>query len=257
MPDLLGGTAGGQPTSAECRARADPAGAFHGRLDRGIPGACCSIDLLAGSASRPALRLICVLDSIRFAFKGKRPDAIKRRISSMSRYLCAASLAAILFAATPALAHVELQADQAPAGSSYRAVLMVPHGCAGAATTGLRVQIPEGVMAVKPMAKPGWKIALKTGKLAQPIEIEGETITEAVTEIDWSGGNLPDAFYDEFVFVGTLPDKPGTVIYFPTIQQCAKSETRWIELQAAGQSSEDLKAPAPSLTLGPKEAGGN
>jgi periplasmic copper chaperone A len=175
----------------------------------------------------------------------------------MTRLLIAASLAAILFAATPASAHVELQTDKAPAGGSYRAVLMVPHGCAGAATTGLRLQIPEGVIAVKPMAKPGWKISVKTAKLSQPIEMEGETITEAVKEIDWSGGSLPDSFYDEFVFVAALPDKPGAVLHFPTIQQCAKGETRWIEIPAAGQSGEDLPAPAPSLTLGPKEAGGN
>ena len=53
------------------------------------------------------------------------------------------------------------------------------------------------------------------------------------------------------------PDKPGTTVYFPAIQVCAKGETRWIEVPAQGQSAEDLKRPAPSLTLGPKQAGGN
>jgi uncharacterized protein YcnI len=162
-----------------------------------------------------------------------------------------------LLAASPAFAHVELQTDKAPAASSFKAVLMVPHGCAGAPTVGLRVQIPDGVIGTKPMAKPGWRITTKTAKLAQPIEMEGEKITEAVKEIDWTGGNLPDSFYDEFTFVATLPDKPGTVIYFPAIQLCAKGETHWIEIPAAGQSSDDLKAPAPSLTLGPKAAGGD
>jgi periplasmic copper chaperone A len=175
----------------------------------------------------------------------------------MSRVLSAAGLAAILLAASPAFAHVELQTDKAPAASSFKAVLMVPHGCAGSPTVGLRVQVPDGVIGTKPMAKPGWKIVIKTAKLAQPIDIEGEKTTEAVKEIDWAGGNLPDSFYDEFAFVATLPDRPGTVIYFPAIQQCAKGETRWIEIPAAGQNSDDLKAPAPSLTLGPKGAGGD
>jgi len=180
----------------------------------------------------------------------------------MSRIPCAAAVAASLLLALPAfalpaLAHVELALDEAPAGSSYRAVLMVPHGCAGAATTGLRVLIPEGVLGTKPMAKPGWKVAVRRGKLDQPIELEGETITEAVQEIDWSGGSVPDALYDEFVFVAMLPDKPGAVLYFPTIQLCAQGETRWIEIPASGQSSEDLKHPAPSLTLGPKLPGGD
>jgi len=175
----------------------------------------------------------------------------------MYRILCVASAAAVLLAAAPAVAHVELQDDKAPAGSSYKAVLMVPHGCAGAATVGLRVQIPDGVIAAKPMPKPGWKIAIKTGPLNPPVESEGMKITETVKEIDWTGGNLPDSYYDEFAFVATLPDKPGTTVYFPAIQVCAKGETRWIEVPAQGQSAEDLKRPAPSLTLGPKQAGGD
>jgi uncharacterized protein YcnI len=173
----------------------------------------------------------------------------------MSRPLSATSIAAGLLFASPAFAHVELQADKAPAASSYKAALMVPHGCAGSPTVGLRVQIPDGVMGTKPMAKPAWKITIKTAKLAQSVEIEGEKITEAVKEIDWTGGTLPDSYYDEFAFVATLPDRPGTVIYFPVIQQCSKGETRWIEIPAAGQGSEDLKYPAPALSLGPKQAG--
>ena len=175
----------------------------------------------------------------------------------MPRLLSAATAAAILFAASPATAHVELQVDKAPAASSYKAVLMVPHGCAGAPTIALKVQIPDGVIGTKPMAKLGWKISIKTAKLAQPVEIEGEKITEAVKEIDWSGGNLPDNLYDEFAFIANLPDKPGTTLYFPAVQICAKGETRWIEIPAQGQSADDLKTPAPSLTLGPKEGGGD
>ena len=130
----------------------------------------------------------------------------------MSRHLSTAAAAAVLLAAMPAMAHVELQADKAPAGSSYKAVLMVPHGCAGSPTVALRVQIPDGLVGTKPMAKPGWKVSVKAAKLAQPVEIEGETITQAVKEIDWSGGSLPDSLYDEFAFVTNLPDKPGTTL---------------------------------------------
>jgi periplasmic copper chaperone A len=169
------------------------------------------------------------------------------------------AIAAVAFFATipPVFAHVELETSKAAAGGAYKAVLMVPHGCAGSTTIGLRVQIPDGVIAVKPMPKPGWKIATVTQKLAPPIEVEGDKITQSVREIDWSGGNLPDSFYDEFVFVAQLPDKPGTVLYFPAVQRCAKGVTRWIDIPAQGQSSEDLKEPAPALTLGPKAAGGD
>jgi uncharacterized protein YcnI len=174
----------------------------------------------------------------------------------MTRFSCAATVAAASFTMTsPAFAHVELANDKAPAGSAYKAVLMVPHGCAGSATIDLRVQIPDGVIAVKPMPKPGWRITTVVTKLSQPIEVEGDKITEGVREIEWSGGSLPDNFYDEFVFVAQLPNRPGAMLYFPTVQRCAKGVNRWIDIPAGGQNAEDLKGPAPSLTLGPKTAG--
>ena len=175
----------------------------------------------------------------------------------MNRFLPAASLVALLLAATPALAHVELESDKAPAGASFKLVLMVPHGCAGSPTVGLRVKIPEGVIKAKPMPKPGWKILTVEEKLAEPVDYDGTKLTEDVREIDWTGGDLPDAYYDEFTFIAKLPDKPGAVIYFPVIQECAKGESRWIEIPTQGQTGEDLKRPAPALTLGPKQAGGD
>ena len=54
-----------------------------------------------------------------------------------------------------ACAHVTLETREAPVGTPYKAVLRVPHGCEGAATVALRVRIPEGMIAVKPMPKPG------------------------------------------------------------------------------------------------------
>jgi uncharacterized protein YcnI len=44
----------------------------------------------------------------------------------------------------PAIAHVTLENREAPVGAGYKAVLRVPHGCEGTATTTLRVRIPEG-----------------------------------------------------------------------------------------------------------------
>src|SRR6202035_238763 len=63
-----------------------------------------------------------------------------------------------VLAASSASAHITLETRQATIGSSYKAVFAVPHGCAGSATVKIRVQIPEGVIAVKPMPKPGWNV---------------------------------------------------------------------------------------------------
>ena len=43
----------------------------------------------------------------------------------------------------PATAHVTLENQEAKVGNSYKAVLRVPHGCEGTATTVIRVKIPE------------------------------------------------------------------------------------------------------------------
>ncbi|MET1027087.1 MAG: YcnI family protein [Dongiaceae bacterium] len=165
-----------------------------------------------------------------------------------------AATAFLLAAPTLAFAHITLETPEAAAGGYYKAVLRVPHGCAGSPTTAIRVQIPDGVQGAKPMPKPGWKLEVKKVKLQQPYQDEGTTVTEDVGEIDWSGGNLPDAYYDEFIFRAKLPATEGKTIYFPVIQTCAKGEDKWIEIPAEGQGEDSVETPAPSLKLGKKTA---
>jgi copper(I)-binding protein len=56
------------------------------------------------------------------------------------------------FAATLASAHVSLKPEFVEAGTTYRGVLHVGHGCEGAATTGLEVQLPGAGTRVFPAA---------------------------------------------------------------------------------------------------------
>ncbi|MDR3473465.1 MAG: DUF1775 domain-containing protein [Devosia sp.] len=155
-----------------------------------------------------------------------------------------------LVGTTSAFAHVTLQVGEAPAGSSYKAVFRVPHGCNGAATTAIKIQIPEGVIAVKPMPKPGWTLDLKTGNYAKTYKNWGADVSSGVTEVDFTGGNLPDAYYDEFVVTGTIADsfKAGDVIHFPIVQECGATSTHWVELPKAGDTTEPPH-PAPSLRV--------
>src|SRR5215469_13848440 len=104
--------------------------------------------------------------------------------------------AVVLSAAVPAFAHITLETPQAEIGRSYKAVLRVPHGCNGSATTAVRVRIPDGFTDVKPMPKPGWKLDVARGKYEKPASVRGTSVNEGVTEVDWTGGNLPDAYYD-------------------------------------------------------------
>jgi uncharacterized protein YcnI len=168
----------------------------------------------------------------------------------MMKAHAAAVTVAVLFVTSAATAHVVLESEEAPAGSTYKAVFQVGHGCEGSPTTSIRVQIPEGVIAVKPMPKPGWELATKQGEYAQAYDYFGEKLTEGVKEVAWTGGNLPDEWYDEFVLRVRLPEAaPGTVVQFPVVQECVEGAHRWIEVPAEGQDPDSLEEPAPFVTL--------
>lgn len=145
-------------------------------------------------------------------------------------------------------AHVSLQVKEAPAGSYYKAVLQVGHGCEGSPTREIRVKVPDGMVSAKPMPKPGWQVETVVGPLARPYESHGARIAEGVTEIRWTGGSLDDAHYDEFVFRGRLPDEAGRVVHFPVVQLCEAGEHRWIEVPEEGQPEPEEPAPALRLT---------
>jgi uncharacterized protein YcnI len=170
----------------------------------------------------------------------------------------ASAIVAAILATSAASAHVTLEIREAPIGSSYKAVLRVPHGCNGSTTTAIRVRVPDGFIGVKPMPKPGWTLNIVVGKYSKPFRLRGATVTEGATEVSWSGGKLPDAFYDEFVLTGTIADalEPGKTIYFKVVQECEKGVHRWIEIpsgdahEKAGHTEDS--EPAPALKLLPK-----
>jgi len=145
-------------------------------------------------------------------------------------------------------AHPVLAVAQAPAGSFYKAAIGITHGCAGTATREVIVTIPAGVTGAKPVPKPGWTIEVERSKLAQPRESHGRKITEDVTRIRWSGGTLPNSYFDEFVLVATLPQQAGPV-YWNVTQVCEQGRADWNEIPAAGQSPRDLKSPALRLEV--------
>ena len=166
---------------------------------------------------------------------------------------------AIVLAVSPASAHISLETKQAAIGSSYKAVFAVPHGCKGSPTTRIRVQIPEGVIAVKPMPKAGWNVEAISGKYTAEYDYHGTKLSEGVKEVVWSGGKLPDHNYDEFVISTFLTAglKPDTTLYFPVVQECEQGISRWIDIPAEGQAGqtghdEGSKSPAPGVKLMPK-----
>jgi periplasmic copper chaperone A len=171
----------------------------------------------------------------------------------MSKRFCLVALLALV--TSPASAHVSLETKQAAIGASYKAVFAVPHGCAGSPTVKIRVQIPEGVIGVKPMPKAGWSVDVVDGQYSSEYDYHGNKVSSGAKEVVWSGGKLPDHNYDEFVISTFLTDglKPNTTLYFPVVQECEKGVSRWIEIPAEGAAqSHEGKSPAPGVKLLPK-----
>ena len=164
---------------------------------------------------------------------------------------------AILFAAalasSPAGAHVLLDQDKpATIGTDYKAVFIVPHGCAGSATIKLRVQIPDGVVVTQTEPKSGWSVDEVKGRLAAEYDVHGSKVSEGVKEVAWSGGKVPDKTREEFVIDAFLTSalKPDTSLFFPVVQECEQGVSRWIEIPPDGElHSHELKRPAPGVKL--------
>jgi periplasmic copper chaperone A len=155
---------------------------------------------------------------------------------------------------TAAQAHVTLEQAKAPAGSFYKAVLRVGHGCEGTATHTVRVLLPEGFRGAKPMPKMGWRLAVRKAPLAQPYESHGRQVTEDTVEITWTATTreawLEDAHFDEFTLRGQLPAQPGP-LWFKVRQDCEKGFWDWAQVPASGTSTKGLRSPAALLDVVP------
>ena len=140
---------------------------------------------------------------------------------------------------TAVSAHVSLQQPVAEAGSAYRAVLRVSHGCDGSATTSIAVQLPAGFRDPEPQRRPGWT-ASRQG-------------SEVRWSIDSKQAALPNAASGEFVVSGKLPTTPGS-LWLKVQQTCEQGRLDWNQVPARGTAIEGLKTPAILLKVQPPSA---
>lgn len=167
------------------------------------------------------------------------------------RALTQAALVGLSCVALQAQAHIVLTEPQAVAGNYYKATLRVGHGCNGAATHGLVVQVPAGFQSAKPQPKVGWVITTRKAKLSNPYSSHGKTVTDDVVELRWTANPksaLPDDQFDEFAFMGRLPDQAGP-LWIKILQICETGQNDWSEIPVNGTSTRGLKLPAALLDV--------
>jgi copper(I)-binding protein len=151
-------------------------------------------------------------------------------MKTQTHFLLAAALASGGLAAH---AHVSLKAPQAQAGRPYDATFLVGHGCDGAATTRVAVQVPAGFTSPKPQPRAGWTTA-----------VQGNTVTWTAGK-DSAIGNHDRA---EFVLAGVAPAKPAT-LWFKVQQGCGAAVMDWSQVPAQGTSTAGMKTPAARLAV--------
>lgn len=174
--------------------------------------------------------------------------------SAFSKAFLATAIGGIVLVAGAgvASAHASIPTDDLVAGSYGQVSIRVPHGCEGAATNIVEVQIPDGFLSIKPQAKAGWKVETEMVDLAEPVDNHGTLITERVGVIRWTNGNLPDNQYDEFGISLKAPDAAGTTAQFPTIQYCGTASVEWI-----GDESPSVDIVAADATMSGHSSTGN
>jgi uncharacterized protein YcnI len=179
----------------------------------------------------------------------------------MTVRLCRAALAVLAVVVAvlalgvgTASAHVSVSSPNAAPGGFGEITFSVPSESDTAKTTSLRVQLPTDTpfafVSVKPV--PGWTATSTTTTLATPIEAEGSTITEAVSEVTWTadtGGGLTPGEYQTFsISAGPLPENADSLV-FPALQGYDDGSTvSWIDPTVEGQAEPEHPAPTLSLT---------
>ena len=162
----------------------------------------------------------------------------------------AATAAAMVLLAAPALAHITVTPDSVPAGSTTVLTFHVPNEESKADTVKVDVQIPTthpiAQLLVQPV--PGWSVSVKTITLAKPLTTDDGTFNQAVSEVTWSGGKiLPGQFQSFTISADPMPTGESQVA-FKAIQTYSNGDVvRWIDLPQPGLP--DPAHPAPVVTL--------
>jgi uncharacterized protein YcnI len=163
----------------------------------------------------------------------------------------AIAIGVLVLTAAPALAHVTVDPSRAVKGTDVKLTFRVPNESDKANTVkfDLKFDVNHPIASVDVKPKPGWTPMVIKSPLKAPLQTDTGQVTEAVSEIVWTGGTIGPGQFDEFeVSVGPLPSDVDLLL-FPAVQTYSDgTEVSWIQQSFTGQPEPDH--PAPSLALG-------
>lgn len=168
----------------------------------------------------------------------------------------------VLTAAGTAFAHVTVHPESYAKGATDGVLTFrVPNEEDTAATTKVQVFLPTDhpVLGVLVSPRDGWDAQVTTTKLKTPIKTDDGTITDAVSEITWTGGRIRHGQYEDFdVAFGQLPDDTDQLTFKALQTYSDGNVVRWIEESKQGGAEPQNPAPVVRLTAkGTAEGGGS
>ncbi|MBM7437987.1 YcnI family protein [Streptomyces sp. HB132] len=180
---------------------------------------------------------------------------------NVSRIALAGGVAAstVLLLAGTASAHVSVQPQGEAAKGGYATVnFKVPNERDDASTVKLEVNFPTDhpLASVSPQPVAGWKIDVTKSKLAEPLDVHGKKINEAVSKVTWTaeGDGIEAGYFQQFpLSVGQLPEDADQLVFKALQTYSNKEVVRWIEEPTEG--GEEPESPAPVLALTAPSAG--
>ncbi|MBF4461951.1 MULTISPECIES: YcnI family protein [unclassified Rathayibacter] len=164
-----------------------------------------------------------------------------------------AGVALAVTAPLAASAHVSITPNQADPGASQNFVIQALNESATASTVKLEVALPTDtpISSVRYQATPGWSTEVITGTLPEPVEVSGNTLTEAPMSIvftaDAGGGIRPGAFQSWTVSLGPIPETGSLLL--PSIQTYDDGEIANWTASAEELDADDTLKPAPVLFI--------
>ena len=154
-----------------------------------------------------------------------------------------AALAALLVAAPLAAAHVTVNPREWEAGGFAKFDVRVPNERDAGDTTRVTLKFPVQVISASFQPVEGWRRTVKMAKLDEPIDDEGEQITERIDTVTWSGGQIRPGEFQEFPVLFQVPEQPGSELTFPAVQTYSNGEI------VRGIGPPDADTPAPTVAV--------
>lgn len=155
----------------------------------------------------------------------------------------------LLGTGTTAYAHAHVSSGPVAAGENQVITISIGHGCEGADTYRVEVQIPEEVSSVRGVPNAFGEADVQTDDTGAPVAVAWTK--DAVREAD-------DQYYEVRLRV-SVPETPFQTLYFPTVQSCRTTdgeerETAWDDIDVS-HDDEDAD-PAPSAFILPARSPG-